>query len=71
MAKEEITRSEWIERIKQHVMCMAALLMALLGDWSEMPNEEKQKALEEIKGEIDTAITMIKSRFMFNGRGKD
>lgn len=69
MAKEEITRSEWIERIKQHVMCMAALLMALLGDWSEMPNEEKQKALEEIKGEIDTAITMIKSRFMFNGKG--
>lgn len=68
MAKEEITRSEWIERIKQHVMCMAALLMALLGDWSEMPNEEKQKALEEIKGEIDTAITMIKSRFMFNGK---
>lgn len=66
----EITRTEWMERIKQHVMCMAALLMALLGDWSEMPNEEKQKALEEIKGEIDTAITMIKSRFMFNGNGK-
>lgn len=64
----EITRTEWMERIKQHVMCMAALLMALLGDWSEMPNEEKQKALEDIKGEIDTAITMIKSRFMFNGK---
>lgn len=65
----EITRAEWMERIKQHVMCMAALTMALLGNWGEMPNEEKQKALEEIKGEMDTILTMIKSRFLFNGKG--
>lgn len=64
---DKITRREWMERIRQHVMCMAAQVMALLGDWSGMPNEDKQKALESIKGELDTIITMIKSRFLFNG----
>lgn len=66
----EITRAEWMERIKQHVMCMAALTMALLGNWGETPNEDKQKALENIKGEMDTILSMIKGRFMFNGKDK-
>lgn len=61
------SRYEWMERIRQHVACMAALTMSLLGGWSEMTNEDKQKELENIKGEMDTILTMIKARFVFNG----
>lgn len=64
----ELSRREWMERIRQHVACMAALTMSLLGGWSEMTNEDKQKELENIKGEMDTILVMIRGRFMFNGK---
>lgn len=61
----EPSRKEWMERIKQHVACMTAMLLSLMGEWGEMSNEDKQKALENVKGEMDTILTMIKGRFMF------
>lgn len=60
-----ITRREWMKHIFGTVADTAALIIALLDDWDEMPDADKQEAVEAIKGKIDTILTMIKGRHIF------
>lgn len=60
-----ITRRQWMEHIRRHVTDTAAMIVALLDDWPEMSNEDRETAMHEIKGKVDTVLTMLKGRHVF------
>lgn len=67
MARNDITRREWLERIRQHIICLSATLMHLLGSWYSLTDEARQEQAEMILAEMKTVITMLQSRHLFRG----
>jgi hypothetical protein len=70
VTNNNITLAEWLERIKQHIVCLGATIMHLLGGWTSLTNEEKQKQIESMLAEMRTIATMIQNRHLFNGNDK-
>ena len=62
---KNITRREWMEHIRGVVANTAALILVLMDGWLEMTNEDREEAMHEIKGKVDTILTMIKARHVF------
>lgn len=60
-----ITRREWLERIRQHLICLSAMEMHLIGEWYSLSDEERERQAEVILGEMKTIIKMIKSIHLF------
>jgi len=66
VAKTDITRREWLERIRQHIICLSATIMHLLGGWYSLTDEARQEQAEMILAEMRTILTMIQSRHLFS-----
>lgn len=68
---EVISRREWMGRARDHLAEMLADGAALLIDWQDLTNEERHKRLEEMGEKLSTALTMVRSRFAFNGESSE
>lgn len=69
--QKQISRHEWMGRARDHLAAMLSDGVALLTDWQDMSNEERAARLEKIGEQLSTILTMVRTRFIFNGNGED
>lgn len=60
-----ITRREWLDRIRQHLVYTSKTITHLVSEWHSLPDDKKEARAEIILAEMRTIITMMKSRQIF------